>query len=347
MAGEGGRGPAAQRADESILTLRRREFIAAIAGTAVAWPIGASAQQKAIPVIGFLGATSPAPQASSLAAFLRGLSEAGYVETKNLTIEYRWAENHFDRLPTLAADLVSRKVNLIVTFGGPTAALAAKRATSKIPIVFNAVGDPIASGLVGSLAHPGGNVTGFSILVVELNTKRFELLSELIPTAKIIALLVNPNTASSERVVHEVRDAARTKRIQLVVLGTATQSEVAVAFDTMQQRRVDALLVSSDPSFNNWREQLVALASRYRVPAIYEFSEFVEIGGLASYGPNLLGINHQAGIYAGRVLNGENPAELPVQQPTSFELAINLKTASALGLTVSPLLLAGADKVVE
>jgi putative ABC transport system substrate-binding protein len=250
-------------------------------------------------------------------------------------------------LPALAADLVSRKVDLIVTFGGPAAALAAKRATSTIPIVFNAAGDPIAAGLVGSLGHPGGNVTGFSNLVDELNTKRFELLLELVPTAKIIALLINPNHAASERVVHDLSDAAEAKRIQLAVLRTSTQSEVAAAFSTIQEQHVDALLVSSDPSFGTWREYLVALASRYGVPTIYEFSEFVELGGLASYGPNFLQINHQAGIYAGRILKGEKPAELPVQQPTSFELAINLKAARALGLTLPPLLLARADKIIE
>jgi ABC-type uncharacterized transport system substrate-binding protein len=326
--------------------MQRRRFITLIGGAA-SWPLVARAQQKAMPVIGYLSATSPEPAAPFQPAFREGLSETGYVATKNVMIEYRWAGNRFDRLPSLAAELVSRQVDLIVTAGGPASALAAKNATSTIPILFSAVGDPIAAGLVSSLAHPGGNVTGFSILVVELNPKRLELLCELVPSARTIALLVNPATASSERVERDVRDAARSKGVQLLTLTASTKTEIDAAFASLVQQRAGALLVGSDPVFNSRRKQLVALASRYAVPAIYEFRESAAIGGLISYGPSQISISQQAGVYAGRILNGEKPADLPVQQPTKFDLVINLKTAKALGLTVPQSLLARADEVIE
>ncbi len=327
--------------------MRRREFVRLAAGAVTMWPIAARAQQNAIPVIGYLNSTSPGPNAPFLAAFRQGLGETGYVEGQNLAIEYRWAENHLDQLPTLAADLVDLKVDMLVTAGGPRPALAAKQATSTIPILFTAVGDPIAAGLVASLARPEGNVTGFSIQVVELNPKRLDLLSALLPEARVIALLVNPKNPSSERVIRDVQEAARTKGVQLPIVKAASESEIDAAFASLVQLQAGALVVGSDPFFNNRREQLVALASRHAVPTIYEWREFAAQGGLISYGPSLTSVNRQAGAYAGRILKGEKPADLPVQQPTRFELVINLKTAKALGLTVPQTILARADEVIE
>jgi putative ABC transport system substrate-binding protein len=327
--------------------MNRRHLITFLGGAMTAWPLTTRAQQKVMPVIGYLSSTAPGPAARFVAAFRQGLSEMGYVDPENVMIEYRWAENQFGRLPALATDLVDRKVDVIVTNGGPTSALAAKHATSKIPILFSSVGDPVAAGLVTSLALPGGNVTGFSLLVVELNPKRFELLSELVPKARVIALLVNPNSASTERTVREVQNAARAKGVQLLTLKAGTQAEIDAAFASLEELQAGALLVGSDASFNNWRAQFVALASRYAVPAIYEFRESVEIGGLASYGPSLTYVNHLAGIYTGKILKGATPADLPVQQPSTFELVINLKTAKALGLTVPQSIFARADEVIE
>ncbi len=324
----------------------RRDLLI-LGSTVIAWPSVVRAQQTAMPVIGYLNSTSPGPYALFLAAFRQGLGETGYVEGQNLAIEYRWAENHLDQLPALVADLVGRKVDMIVTAGGPPPAVAAKRATSTIPILFTAVGDPIGAGLVASLARPGGNVTGFSILVVELNPKRLELLSQLLPEARVVALLVNPKNPSSERVISDVQEAARTKGMQLPILKAASESEIDAAFASLVQMQVGALVVGSDPFFNSRREQLVALASHHSVPAIYEWREFAAQGGLISYGPSLTSVNRQAGTYAGRILKGEKPADLPVQQPTKFELVVNLKTAKALGLTVPQSILARADEVIE
>ena len=323
--------------------MRRRDLLPLIAGATAFAPLAVRAQKKEMPVIGYLSATSPGPAAPFVAAFRQGLSEAGF----NVTIEFHWAENKLDRLPGLATDLVNRKVDLIVTGGGPAAALAAKQATSTIPIFFIAVGDPVAVGLVRSLARPGGNVTGFSILVVELNAKRFELLSELVPHARVIGLLVNPNSSLTDRIVRDVKHAADVRGVQLPVLKARSETDIEEAFASLVQLRGAALLVGSDPLFNNRREQIVALASRYAVPAIHEFRESVEIGGLVSYGPDQISFNHQAGIYAGRILSGEKPADIPVEQPTKFELVINLKTAKALGLTVPQSLLARVDEVIE
>ena len=327
--------------------MRRRELLMLLLGGAMTAPRTLHAQQKAEPVIGYLGSTSPGPNALFVAAFRRGLSEAGYIEGQNVAIEYRWAEGRFERLPALAADLVNRKVDMIVTGGGPSSALAAKHATSTIPILFTAVGNPVAAGLVDSLARPGGNVTGLSVLVAELNPKRFQLLSELVPQAGVIALLVNPNNASAERVMRDVQEAAHAKGVRLHILKAGSETEIDAAFDSLRQLQAGALLVGNDPFFNNRREQLVALAARHAVPAIYEWPEFVAIGGLSSYGPSLTAINRQAGVYAGKILKGAKPADLPVEQPTKFELVINLKTAKALGLAIPPSILARADEVIE
>ena len=324
----------------------RREFLVGL-GATVAWPLVARAQQKAMPVIGYLGAGSPGPWAPLVAAVQQGLRDTGYIAGQNLAIEYRWAEDRYDRLPALAADLVGRKVDLIVAIGGPASALAAKNATATIPIVFSSVGDPVAEGLVASLARPGGNVTGFSNLATELAPKRLELLSELVPQARVIALLVNPHNTAHEGVARDVQEAARTKGVQLPILKAATESEIDAAFASLVQLHAGALLIGSDPFFFARREQLLALESRHAVPAIYWRREFAASGGLISYGPSFPAMYRQAGIYAGRILKGAKPADLPVQQPATFELVINLKTAQALGLTIPQSLLARADEVIE
>jgi ABC-type uncharacterized transport system substrate-binding protein len=327
--------------------MRRRDFMTILAAAA-AYPHWAGAQQKAMPVIGFLSSSSPGRAAPWLAAFRGGLSETGYVEGQNLAIEYRWAEGRYDRLPDLAADLVARKVDMIVTSGGPPPAVAAKSATSTIPILFTAVGDPVGAGLVTSLARPGGNVTGFSVLVTVLNPKRFELLSEMVPQATVIALLVNPNnTIFADRIIRDVQEAAHGKGVQLLILKAGAETEIDTAFARSVQSKAGALLIGSDPFFSGQREQLLALASSHALPVIYEWREFAVGGGLMSYGPSLTAVNRQAGTYAGRILKGAKPADLPVQQPTKFELVINLKTAKALGLTVPQTLLARADEVIE
>ena len=326
--------------------MRRRELIVGLAAVAAARPLGSRAQQKAVPVIGYLGGTSPAPAAPNLAAFRQGLGETGYVEGQNVAIKYRWAEGHYDRLPALAADLVARKVDVIMADSTP-AALAAKGAASTIPIVSVIGGDPVKRGLVASLARPGGNLTGVSVLLTELVPKRLELLAELVPQVRVIALLVNPNNPVTERMIGDVQQAARAKGVQLPVLKAATESEIDAAFASLVQLHAGALLVGTDPFFTSRREQLVTLASRYAVPVIYQFREFTISGGLMSYGTSLTAVFHQLGVYAGRILKGEKPADLPVQQPTKFELVINLKTAKALGLTVPQSILARADEVIE
>jgi putative ABC transport system substrate-binding protein len=325
--------------------MRRREFIG-IAGCAAAWPLVARAQQKAMPVIGYLGIGSPGPLAPFTAAFRQGLAETGFVEGQNVAIEYRWAEGNYDRLPALAADLVGQRVDVIAS-GGGTGALAAKSATSTIPIVFAVGGDPVELGLVVSLARPGGNLTGFSIITVELMAKRLELLSELVPRAKLIALLANPSSPSAERTTREVEAAALGKGLRLHVLKASSEGEIDAAFLTLVQLQADALVVGADAFFNDRREYLVALASRHAVPAIWEWREAALAGGLVSYGPSLIAVDRQKGIYVGKILKGAKPADLPVEQPTKFELVINLKTAKALGLTVPQSLLQRADEVIE
>jgi putative tryptophan/tyrosine transport system substrate-binding protein len=326
--------------------MRRRKFVALL-GVVAAWPFAARAQQKAMPVIGALYTGSPSPAAEPfMAAFRQGLSEAGYVEGQNLAIEYRWAEDHYDRLPALAADLVGRKVDLIMA-NSPPSALAAKSATSTIPIVFRGGGDPVGDGLVASLARPGGNLTGVSVLATEVTAKRFELLSELVPRAGVIALLVNPNSQSAEQVIQEVQQAARAKGVQLSVLKASTESEIDAAFASLVELGAGALLVGADPFLSGRREQLVALASRHAIPSIYAWREFAASGGLISYGASLTSAFRLLGTYAGKVLKGAKPADLPVQQPTTFELVINLRTAEALGLTVPQSMLMHADEVIE
>jgi putative ABC transport system substrate-binding protein len=324
--------------------MKRRELMILL-GATVAWPLAARAQQKAMPVIGFLHSTSP-DTAPFDAAFRQGLSETGYVEGQNVAIEYRAAEGHYDRLPALAADLVGRKVDLIAT-SGPPAALAAKGATSTIPIVFGIGSDPVGLGLVGSLARPGGNLTGISFLTVELLPKLLELLSELVPQAGVIAVLVNPDNQNTERNITDLQEAARAKVRQLHILKAGTESDIDVAFATLVERRTAALIVVGDPFFTARRERLLALASRHAVPAIYTFREYAASGGLISYGASITGAFRQVGNYAGKILKGAKPADLPVQQSVKVELVINLKTAKALGLTVPQALLARADEVIE
>jgi putative ABC transport system substrate-binding protein len=330
--------------------MKRREFSTLLGGAATAptaWLSAARAQQKATPVIGYLGAGAPDTAAPNMAALRQGLSEAGYVERQNLTIEYRWSEHRFDRLPALAADLVGRKVDVIVAAGGNPAAHAAKNATSSIPIVFASGDDAVGDGLVTSLARPAGNLTGVSFLTLELNAKRFELLSELLPQAKVIALLENPNIPATQRMMPSVQDAARANGVQLHILQASTESEIGAAFAGLVERQAAALVVSADPFFYGRREQIVALAAHHAVPAIYEFREFAVAGGLMSYGASLMAVFRQMGIYTGRILKGAKPADLPVVQPTTFELVINLKTAKVLGLTIPPAMLSRADEVIE
>jgi putative ABC transport system substrate-binding protein len=312
-------------------------------GAAVGWPLAARAQLKTTPVIGFLGISSPS--ALSVAALRQGLSETDYVEGQNLTIEYRWWEGRLDRAPALAADLVVRNVDVIVAVGVP-AADAAKDATSTIPILFTS-SDAVAEGLVVSLARPAGNLTGVAFLTADLAPKRFELLSELVPQAKVIALLVNPTNPSTERLVRTEQEAAQANEVQLHILKARTESEIDAAFAALAQRQAGALVVSSDPFFATRPEQFAALAARHAVPAIYEWREYATRGSLISYGTSLTGVNRQLGNYAGKILNGAKPADLPVVRPTTFELVINLKTAKALGLTVPQSLLARADEVIE
>jgi len=325
--------------------MKRRELLLLLAGAmTAARPL--HAQQKAVPVIGFLGGASPGPFAPFVAAFHRGLSETGYVEGQNVAIEYRWAEGRYDLLPALAADLVGRKVDLIAT-SADASALAAKNATSTIPIVFVIGSDPVEIGLVVSFARPGGNLTGISIMTGELMLKRLELLSDLVPQAHVIALLVNPNNASNERMMKLVQEAGPAKGVQVRVLKAGVESDIDVAFTKLTQLQASALLVGSDPFLFSRREQLVALAARHAVPAIYEWREFAAAGGLISYGTSLADMYRQAGTYVGRVLAGTKPADLPVQRPAKFELVVNLNTAKALGLTVPPSILARADEVIE
>jgi len=323
--------------------MNRRKLIVLLGGAAV-WPRTAYAQQKAMPVIGFLNSRSSDEAVGVATAFRQGLTETGFDEGRNLAIEYRWAEGHYDRLPVLAADLVERKVDLMAAVGGPPSARAAKNSTSTIPIVF-VTGDPVGEGLIANLARPGGNVTGLSVLAVELTAKRFELLCELVPQARVIAILVNPKSAISGRMIHDVEDAARAKGMQLQFLKASTESEIDSVLAA--QLRADALAVCVDPYFDSRRDQIVTLVARHAIPAIYWLRDYAAEGGLISYGPSLAEAYRQAGIYAGRILRGEKPADLPVQQPDKFEMVINLKTAKTLGLTVPQLLLAQADEVIE
>ena len=325
--------------------MKRRAFVLVLSGALTSARI-LRAQQKTMPVIGFLHGTSPGFFAPYVAAFRQGLGETGYVEGRNVAVEFRWAEGHYDRLPALATDLVARKVDLIFVSGSSGTA-AARDATSTIPIVFAGGGDLVTAGLVAGLARPGGNVTGISVFGRELHPKRLQLLSEVVPQVEVIALLVNPTNVTSESVVRDTQEAARANGRRLAILKAATESEIELASTALVQGHDGALIVASDPYFNSRREQIVALAARNAVPAIYDWREYTEAGGLMSYGPSLTDIFRQAGVYAGRVLAGAKPADMPIQQPTRFELVINLKTAQALGLTIPPSVLGRADEVIE
>jgi putative ABC transport system substrate-binding protein len=328
--------------------MKRRECITLLGGAAVAWPIGAHAQQPAMPVIGFLGSASPDRWAGRMRAFHQGLSETGYVEGRNVAIEYRWAEGHNDRLPALAAELVRRQVTVIVAAGSTPATLAAKAATTTIPIVFYLGADPVDIGLVTSLSRPGGNLTGVVTLNAEVSAKRLELLHELVPTSTTVALLVNPTSPTlAETITRDLVAAAQKLRLQVHVLHASSESEFDTAFATLVQLRARALVIGADALFNSRSEQLAALTVRHAVPAIYQYREFVSAGGLMSYGTNVVDTYRPLGVYTGRVLKGEKPAELPVQQATRVELIINMKTASALGLTVPLPLIGRADEVIE
>ncbi len=324
--------------------MRRRKFLALLGGAAAIAPLAARAQQP-MPVIGILGVSPPSAFAPLMAAFRQGLSETGYVDGQNLTIEHHWVGSRYDLFPALAADLVRRKLDLIAT-GTVVAALTLKNSTSTIPIVF-VIADPVEDGVVSNLARPGGNLTGISLMLTDLVPKRLELLSELVPGVSVIALLVNPNNAHADRIIKKAQEAARLKEVQLLILKAGTESETDAAFDTLVQQQAGALLVGGDSLFHSRIDQLVALASGHAVAAIHFEREFAEAGGLISYGANVPASYRQAGIYAGRILKGAKPADLPVQQAATFELVVNLKTAKALGLTIPQTLLGRADEVIE
>ena len=328
--------------------MRRRNFIAGLASTTAALPLSARAQQPAMPVIGFLNSASPESFAPQLAGFRQGLNEVGYIEGQNVAIEFRWAKSQYDRLPGLATDLVRRQVAIIVATGGSVSAIAAKSMTTTIPIVFTSGGDPVQLGLVASLNRPGGNVTGVNLFTSTLAAKRLELLHELVPTAKVIAMLVNPANPNSEPDTRAVQAAGPAIGVQIVVLKASNGAEIGKAFDALSQYNVDAILVGADPLFDNsGRDQMIVLTARHAVPAIYDWRDVTVAGGLVSYGSNLAEGYHLAGIYAGRILKGAKPADLPVQQPSKFEFVINLKTAKALGLTIPNQMQLLADEVIE
>jgi putative ABC transport system substrate-binding protein len=327
--------------------MKRRAFITLLGGAA-AWPVAARAQQPKMPVIGVLNDASFESRRERFAAFHLGLAETGYIEGRNVTVEYRWAENDFNRLPTLAMELVRRQVDVIATSGSMPAALAAKAATRTIPIAFLVGADPVEAGLVANLARPGGNLTGATILQNALIPKRIEFLHELVPTAPSIALLTDPtNLYSSEEVSRMARDAAQALGVRLLVLNARSQSDIPAAFATLAEQRIGAVVVVGDSLFIAARNQVVMLAARHQVPAIYGSREDAVAGGLLSYGADIVDSYRQVGIYAGRILNGERPADLPVQQPTKIQMFINLKTAKALGITFPLALLTRADEVIE
>ena len=325
--------------------MKRREFITLLGGAAAGWPVAARAQQ-AMPVVGFLGAGSPGPFVPQTAVFRQGLAEAGYVEGHNVAIEYRWAEGQYDQLPALAAEFVRRQVAVIVAFPIP-AAVAAKAATTAIPIVFNVAGDPVKLGLVGSLARPGGNATGVNSFLAELGAKHLLLLGELLPTATLVALLVNPTNENIEGVTKDVVAAAATLGVQIDIVRASDSREIEAAFATLVRNKVNALLIGPDVFFSSRRVQLATLTARHAIPAVSNVREFAEVGGLMSYGTDLTEVFRQLGVYTGRILKGAKPADLPVVQSTKFQFVINLPTARALGIEIPPTLLARVDEVIE
>jgi ABC-type uncharacterized transport system substrate-binding protein len=327
--------------------MRRREFIMLLGGVAAAWPVPARAQQTAMPVIGVLDARSPGTIENSLRAFRQGLKDTGYVEGENVALEYRWADNQMDRLATLAAELVRRRPTVIAA-SGPVTVFAAKAATTTIPTVFIINEDPVRLGLVASLARPGGNLTGINLFNAEITAKRLDLLRELVPGAARVGVLVNPtNATTTESTLRDVAVAARATGLQIKVLNASTSREIEAAFASFVRERSDVLFIASDPYYHSRRAQLVVLAARHTIPATYAQREFTEAGGLMSYGTNIADAYRQIGVYAGRILKGANPADLPVVQASKFELVINLPTARALGLEIPPMLLARADEVIE
>jgi len=329
------------------MVIGRRQFISALGTAPLAWPLAARAQQPVMPVIGLLGTGSSESDTFRVAAVRQGLMEAGYVERQNVAFEYRLAEDHYERLPALAAELVHREVAVIVAIGGITSAVAAKSATATIPIVFEIGGDPIGLGLVASLNRPGGNITGVTFLISTLVVKAFEVLHETVPKAELIGYLVNPTNADAETNTKNVLAAAESIGQKLLVVQASTESELEAAFVTLVQQRAGALVVGSEPFFISRRDKLIELAARQKLPTIYTLREFVAAGGLMSYGTSITEALRLAGLYAGRILKGEKPADLPVQQSTKVELVINLKTAKALGLTVPTQIVARADEVIE
>jgi putative tryptophan/tyrosine transport system substrate-binding protein len=326
---------------------KRREFITLLGSAAAARPLAARAQQPVMPVIGFLGSRSPADSAYLVAAFRKGLGEASYVEGQNVTIEFRWARGQYDQLPALAADLVSHQVAVIVAVGGEPSALAAKAASSTIPLVFTTGGDPVKIGLVASLNRPGGNTTGVSLLTTAPEAKRLGLLHELVPSAALIGVLINPNYQEAEAQSRELQEGARSIGQQLHIVNAKNEGELDSAFATLVQKRADALLVSADPFFDTKRDRIIAFAAQYRLPAIYQFRDYALAGVLMSYGISITDGYRQVGIYTGQILKGAKPADLPVVQSIKFEFVLNLKTAKVLGLEVPPTLSARADEVIE
>ena len=327
--------------------MKRREFLAVLSGGAIALPLAAHAQQPAMPVIGFLSARSPVEAVPAVRAFQEGLAHAGFSEGRNVAFEYRWAEGRYDRLPELATELAGRRVDIIAATGGDPSPLAAKAASTNIPIVFTMGGDPISAGLVASLNRPGANITGATLMGVELGPKRLELIRQLIPGASAICFLVNPNFPQTSSEIHEVNEGARALGIKITVLPATTETEIERAFDTVAGQKFDAMIVGTDPFLLSRRDQLARLALGNKLPTMSHLREFVVAGGLISYGPSILAAYRQAGEYVGLILKGAKPADLPVMQPTKFDLVINLKTAKALKLKVAPEILAVADEVIE
>jgi len=326
--------------------MRRREFITVAGGFTAAWPLAARAQRD-IPVIGFLNTASPEPYARLVQAFRDGLGETGYAEGKNVAIEYRWARGEQDRMRQMAVELASRRVNLIAATGGSTAALAAKAATSTIPIVFQIGVDPVEVGLVASLSKPGGNITGTTIIAVQLGAKRLEMLRQLVPAVDVVGALVNPNSPGTPTLMHDLTASAPALGVRLQIVKASSEADIGPAFSELQRLQAGALWIGADPLFNGLSEQLATLSVTHKIPAIYQFREFAAAGGLASYGGSITDAYRQAGVYSGRILKGDKAADLPVQQSTKVELILNLKTAKLLGLALPPALLARADEVIE